>query len=1245
MNISPNCSSHDVHPPYSYNFMKFIKSIYFWLSILCIVLCIGAGWLIPVGGTGGWGIRLLISALMAIVSVLSIIMVRYLALLRVVKAGGREGQYDQAGAASIDNAWYGALLSETREGFKALRNSAGIKKALFDVSKKGHKLYLIVGAQGSGKSTLMENSCLNQVKKFPSDEQLSEKSLNFFRWYMCAATAYIEIPHQLVDAHPPTLGTEQYQAFLTLLKKERKQNAIDGLVLAVSLQDMLVNIEGIKLLAVKWRQILIKAASIAQLDIPVYVIFTHTDILPGFSDFFRGLRGLEREQVFGATFALTSQGTTIKAQFEREYAALGNSLHLKAPYQLKMLSTEDEKQRAFLFPHEFLAAQNNLACFIEQLFKKDTAGVSLLLRGFFFTSALPIDSNNYAAAAFSGAGTGSAAAFSNTLVSHPLNPRASNGPGMNISPSPGVSNSLFTGMLFTGLLQNQKPLARFPAYRRRRMSGVGLLVCGLSLLVFLFLTVFGFSSYTLCSRLGCNIAGAMQKTALLGWHSSLAFPHELTELDKLGNLYGETLSWEKNGRPWYVSPFYFKEHKWRQLMGEMYLYQLHQLVMRPVLADLTADIYAGSIAPDASKDTLYRTLKLYLAITKAGVPYRHLLSVQQVVNELYPRWESVFIQRNGTASLSLSSTVSLRKHLDLYASVLTAGPLPTDWLAEYHVNEQLVSSARSTLSGNPSIQALYEEALTGCGKWEDINLSKMGVDPQGILASTMVVNGAYTKAAYQDKITNRISQAAEGVFKGDWVLGSAPLELPREMRDKAKVKAAVNNRYYQEYYNEWTGFLKSLTVNAPSDPGTLSGKVIAFASDNQGVRAVLKRLLEEVNVFPVQDKHLERALETKSQKSLTRQWAKDKWEGRQDPRAHLLERFEPVQRLYGKDGSTGLLKDYLDAVRNLGQALGHISLQDDDGTALLEFTQEVFNNKQLNPLVRSWNQSILVMEQMPEEVKLWLQPLLQSLLVQVMQQITSKVELKLQSEYHAKVYTPFLASLKGRYPLARGAQVEANVQDMGDFLNPADGAFFGFYRTYLESFLKPQQDGYSLKQWNGLCLKMSESSLVMINNIFKLSQRIYQPSSKSFRQYSVELTLISSGQVTQAHLNLCGTQIITHGEPEGVKGRVLWPLEMHNETVISAQLPGGLQQSIKEEGPWAFLKLLSKSKYFTPNPYGFKCVYRMKAKGKYEADIHLNAIIMESVNPFTLNSFYSFDCVERLFDGSGASEGYVKSKL
>src|SRR5262245_50452522 len=98
---------------------------------------------------------------------------------------------------------------------------------------------------------------------------------------------------------------DEWMAFLEQLLKYRADKPLNGVIVAVSITELLdATDDQIQQSGKKIRARIDEMQTVLKMILPVYILFTKADLVAGFSEFFGDLKKSERGQAWGSTFRL-----------------------------------------------------------------------------------------------------------------------------------------------------------------------------------------------------------------------------------------------------------------------------------------------------------------------------------------------------------------------------------------------------------------------------------------------------------------------------------------------------------------------------------------------------------------------------------------------------------------------------------------------------------------------------------------------------------------------------------------------------------------------------------------------------------------------------------------------------------------------------------------------------------------------------------------------------------------------------
>jgi type VI secretion system protein ImpL len=253
--------------------------------------------------------------------------------------------------------------------------------------------YIFVGSPGSGKTTALVNSGL----QFPLAEQFGKVAIrgvggtrNCDWWFTNDAVLIDTAGRYTTQDSSEVADKAEWEGFLKLLRHFRPRQPINGVLLTVSVAELLSQSAAERLLHVSMlKQRLEELRAALRIQFPVYVLVTKVDLLAGFTDYFESLTREQRAQVWGFTFPYAAEAGAsfdFTPAFKAEFELLTRRLYAGVPELL--LSKRDLQARAlaYAFPQQFAGLQELLGEFLAPLFAQSKFRDGPLMRGVYFTS-------------------------------------------------------------------------------------------------------------------------------------------------------------------------------------------------------------------------------------------------------------------------------------------------------------------------------------------------------------------------------------------------------------------------------------------------------------------------------------------------------------------------------------------------------------------------------------------------------------------------------------------------------------------------------------------------------------------------------------------------------------------------------------------------------------------------------------------------------------------------------------------
>lgn len=260
------------------------------------------------------------------------------------------------------------------------------------ISKNGHETklnhlpwYLLTGSIGSGKTTFLANSnipfILEKQFKQPKNHIPSSDSCD---WWVTRDVVIVDIPgrYTTITENKASLANKLWEHFLELLQKNHSKQNLSGVVMALSLTELMQkeNREHFFFtLTTRIKELTEKFGS----TLPFYFIITKCDLLPGFLDFFRDCGQDELAQTWGVSLPL-SQQTALTDVFDDRFNLLIKRLNKQLIWRLH----HERNPHAKLFIKDFPLQLEKLKESIRELLNHLQNNITIHLKGVYLTSAL-----------------------------------------------------------------------------------------------------------------------------------------------------------------------------------------------------------------------------------------------------------------------------------------------------------------------------------------------------------------------------------------------------------------------------------------------------------------------------------------------------------------------------------------------------------------------------------------------------------------------------------------------------------------------------------------------------------------------------------------------------------------------------------------------------------------------------------------------------------------------------------------
>jgi len=1120
------------------------------------------------------------------------------------------------------------LGAVTRTGF--LKKSALYERPWF----------LACGAKGSGKTSLLKGSGLPFPLRYPSEKDgLQIDGSDQTNWYFSNESVWIDTPGAFMD----DASSNSWQTLVASLLRVRPENPVDGIALVVNASEVLnSDNRGVKDMAKNLRSRIDELISAWGIEFPVYLIFNHSDKIPGFGEYFSDQHVRGQDHIFGATLSSEQDKTMPRLAFAEEFRLLSKSLtDLRID---KLVKEKDAAHRRMMcrFVIHFEGMQEKLGAFVSELFKPSNYEGRPIFRGFYFTSctAKSLDEKSEQA---------NTADVGMTIAAHPMNPKQMMAHQQPESPSQEKKTeiqSLFVLPLFREIMVRGKELVKNTQKRGRKELVRHYCITGAIAAVAMALCLFMMSGSNNAAKLYSSVKYELSKART----AEPSLLDQYNELEIIGTNVSRLQNIEDHGAP--IAMGWFGFYHGKRLLSELnglYFDAMKRLIVSPAVKYLEYKIWES--AQDYSAlggdqyNALYTSLKSYLCMSEAVSGHADYIDTTFLREALLDAVKQSLISQYQQQRLPEQIETIIDRNMGMYLLYLKRQAFPP-----IQENQRLVIAAREKLRRLPDAQTLYESVIS---KYTDL-APKISLDQmlnrkeEGILKSDKQISGLFTQEGWDKFVAEGISQTSKDPFKLDWVLGLSGDQAPEVTVDTKKLYNDMTAAYLVDFKKQWLDFLASVHTDPLGDLSRCSRILQMLTAD----KSELAVLLETVSNFTIIKKEsmaekagasvLDAASKFKATKALAKKAdnAIDKIEsvssfslGQRSPFDDLAATFDPLRSFArSTGGALSGYEGYRDKIKTLVEKLNTLASQGDD------YAITIFNGKDDDPLLSGWNFSQTTLANMPEDLSKAMRGILLIPLDYTGTAASKLLAKTLNARWHNEIIKPYTSRFSGRYPFASRGE-DASFTDVMDFFRGSTGTFWGFYDRVLSPFVVKTSSGWMVKSVGSLKLGFNPKLASSLISAERIRDIFFKPDG-TLRTLAITITPMSSNK-NNAKLEVNGQ--IMDLTPGGKSIEINWPVETQP---LGASLKiftsADFSEDITFNGPWGLMKLIQAARVNKINSSTFSAKWQITVQNMYVVNQDFRIQVSGTDHPFGDPMFQQFDCPTDLIIGDAAPENAKK---
>jgi len=995
--------------------------------------------------------------------------------------------------------------------------------------------YLFIGPPSSGKTTAIVNSGLN----FPigTDRVQGVGGTRNCDWFFSDQAIILDTAGRYVR---DTEDEKEWHTFLDMLKENRPGRPVNGVVVAISVADLL----DADAYDVEWHAITIRRRISELVDrlgvrFPVYLMFTKCDLVQGFVEFFRDLSQREREQIWGCTFDDDDDERSPRDRFEAEFDTLGAALTDIRLSRLRRSMKRETRRRVYVFPVEFAAMKETLAEFVGHLFQPNPYEAEPELRGFYFTSG--------------------------TQEGRPIDRVIRNIAGRLDLPSPsnGASEeevetkSYFLHDLFREVvIPDQYRVEQTSASARSGwLKRAGAATVGLAVLI---LVVIVASQAVVRSELDLQeIHTASQEAANVEWTR----PNDAESLTRMASLLNVV---EEFSDPEQAPSFRWGLARHDALVSSARA--LHYEKTKPVVQrhlqslerrlGATSRLSVSAVGEDSLRRETYTDLRAYLLLTRDQSRLADSTERQFLEQHLYDLGSP---SRWGDAESAAAYRNQIAAFVQAFAS-RNESPFAAD--------ERRVENVRRRLIDFASLSPYDRLRAEGMASLRPLTLEDLiPREHRALFASAPEIPGLFTIRGWTTYMETRIEEERQAPGQGDWVLGSMAQNQDASLDGNA-IASEIQDAYFADYTAEWRKFLSQVQLRDATSLRQSARDLQALGDPRSS--PILFFLAKVANQTDLQRVTESSALGAAVDATTERVGAADS--ASQAASHPVNERFSWLHALRPRQAVTDPSPQLADALSVLSEAGRAVDGVVSDPQQTTEFAASV--------LEADGGEFAEGIDVLNEQLYRFDAELRRELFEQPVQKAWRNVLATTQSHLNRRwredVSRPFDVQLSRTYPFDADASVDAAILDVEKFFGPESGDLDTFLRSEIQPFY--DLDRQRVRTWDGAGVVFSPETQRLFERADQLQDALFDGGvvriALEMRPHQPER---SSGapQIPRVRMTAHGvSDTYTMGQPYWFE--VVWP----GRPGVSLSVDGrdGVVFEKRYDGEWALFRLLQDAR-------------------------------------------------------------------
>jgi type VI secretion system protein ImpL len=984
--------------------------------------------------------------------------------------------------------------------------------------------YLVIGPKSAGKTSLLDFSGLDfPLNKIERKLTRDTQGTRYCDWYFANNAVLIDTAGRYLTQEDD-VAMSAWATLLAQLRRRRRSRPLNGILVTIDVKTLGSPEPQIEALARQVRQRLKEAQQRLHVNVPVYLILTKADEVPGFDAFFDQLSRQESEQVFGASFRKEQNGTdaiVLRAEFD-------GLLHRLNDQMVGRLHAERDVGRRGLileFPNKLAELGDHLCLFVDMAFTGSRYQRASQLRGFYLTSAPRLTEKMDDDAASIGAKTGMSSKVLPTL-------RA----GRSRFIHQLLSRVIFPEAELAGLDSREKNRIH---WRHRALYGGALLVLGG------FALAWAHSFSTNHDRLEKVRELAVQLTQKRSELSpqddeigALRILDTSFEASKVFPATDDIAHYERNGL--------YQGEPSNRVLTTAYRRDLENQLLPRIAVALERQIRSNL----QDREQLLGSLRAYLMLN-LGERRDSAWLKDWVASDWSVRYSGNTTAQNG-----------LGEHLQRLL----------DQPFTYPLDSELVTQARQILRGESIANVVYRALRDQAHSLPAYRLGQhLGSHSAVFSGADYVIPGFFTQQGYQQNFVIKGPGLVTAILRDNWVLGEGANISDMDLR---RLMVELEQLYFRDYANHWSEAVGRIRLQRFITASDGADQLASLTAAHSPLLQVLTQIRDNTRFQTLAENTASLKSQEPDKTGALGKIATAAAEQARDAVAKALpdtakkslqRRFEPLHGLLDENnGPAADLLPALQALNELQMQLSSLARSSQQEQAAYDLAKARMSG-QRDSIGSLRNAS----RRLPAPINGWLDATADDTWTLVL----GDAYHYLNQRYQSELLSFYGSAIDKRYPFNAHSTSDVALNDFREFFK-VQGVVDRFFDSYMRPFVSGNAGSYRLRSVDGRSLPMSRVFLEQMTHAHVIRQGFFAENpSEPQVQFKLEPYTLDPG-VSRAEFRL-GNQQTEYRHGPITPASFKWPDDAQEgrASLVLEKIAGRALGIEENTGPWSLFRL------------------------------------------------------------------------